>query len=349
MNAVRFLMLLACATASPFATCAQPQSEESLDPGMVNPGYQEKPDWFKNSFLDIREDVNEASETGRRIILYFYQDGCPYCRKLLHDNLGQREITNKTRANFEVVAINMWGDREVVDFKGADTTEKQFAIDLKVMFTPTLLMLDEKGQVVLRINGYFPPHKFLAALDFVGQKLEGQTSFRNYLAKQAPEPATGKLHVQPEYIQPPYRLADTLKHSGKPLMVLFEQQQCADCDELHLDIFARAESKHLLKAFEVVLVDMWSKQSVQTPDGKETTQSQWARELQVNYVPSMVFFNTNGEEIFRTEAYLKAFHTQSVMDYVASNAYLEQPEFQRYIGARAAALEAQGIEVDLMY
>ena len=349
MSAVRFLMLLACATASPFATCAQPQSEESLDPGMVNPGYQEKPDWFKNSFLDIREDVNEASETGKRIILYFYQDGCPYCKKLLQDNLGQREITNKTRANFEVVAINMWGDREVVDFKGADTTEKQFAIDLKVMFTPTLLMLDEKGQVVLRINGYFPPHKFLAALDFVGQRLEGQSSFRDYLAKQAPEPATGKLHVQPEYIQPPYRLADTLKHSGKPLMVLFEQQQCADCDELHLDIFARAETKHLLKAFEVVLVDMWSKQSVQTPDGKETTQSQWARELQVNYAPSMVFFNTNGEEIFRTEAYLKAFHTQSVMDYVASNAYLEQPEFQRYIGARAAALEAQGIEVDLMH
>jgi len=52
--------------------------------------------------------------------------------------------------------------------------------------------------------------------------------------------------------------------------------------------------------------------------------------------------------VFRTEAYLKAFHTQSAMDYVASGAYLEQPYFQRYIAARADALEAQGIHVDLM-
>ncbi len=349
MGVVRFLVIVVLATGNPYAIGAQTQGDEALDPGMVNPGYAEKPEWFKNSFLDIREDVDEATKAGKRVMLYFYQDGCPYCKKLLQDNLGQREITHKTRAYFQVVAINMWGDREVVDFEGEDTTEKQFAIDLKVMFTPTLFMLNEQGAVVLRINGYFPPNKFIAALDFVGQKLESQTALRDYLAKQTTAPATGKLHVQPNYIQPPYRLADWLKRSHKPLLVLFEQKQCSNCDELHLDIFVRAESKRLLKQFDVVLVDMWSQQPVQTPQGKETSLSRWARELRVNYAPSLVFFNTNGEEVFRTEAYLRAFHTQSVMDYVASRAYLEQPEFQRYISARADALEAQGIEVDLMH
>jgi hypothetical protein len=36
------------------------------------------------------------------------------------------------------------------------------------------------------------------------------------------------------------------------------------------------------------------------------------------------------------------------MDYAASKAYLEQTEFQRYIAARAEALEAKGIHIDLM-
>jgi hypothetical protein len=36
------------------------------------------------------------------------------------------------------------------------------------------------------------------------------------------------------------------------------------------------------------------------------------------------------------------------MDYVLSGAYREQPNFQRFIQARADALEAQGIHVDLM-
>jgi len=40
-------------------------TDVQLEPGMVNPGYHEKPDWFKNSFLDIREDIEEAAGEGR--------------------------------------------------------------------------------------------------------------------------------------------------------------------------------------------------------------------------------------------------------------------------------------------
>ncbi|MGB5281776.1 MAG: hypothetical protein WBN37_10720, partial [Arenicellales bacterium] len=37
------------------------ETADQLSPGMVNPGYVEKPAWFKDSFLDIRDDVNDAS------------------------------------------------------------------------------------------------------------------------------------------------------------------------------------------------------------------------------------------------------------------------------------------------
>ena len=60
------------------------------------------------------------------------------------------------------------------------------------------------------------------------------------------------------------------------------------------------------------------------------------------------YFNDKGEEVFRVDAYLKAFHIQSVMDYVASGAYKNQSNFQRYIDERAERLREQGIEVDLM-
>jgi hypothetical protein len=59
-------------------------------------------------------------------------------------------------------------------------------------------------------------------------------------------------------------------------------------------------------------------------------------------------FDSAGKEVFRTEAYLKAFHVQSAMDYVLSGAYREQPSFQRFIQARADALEARGVHIDLM-
>jgi thioredoxin-related protein len=62
----------------------------------------------------------------------------------------------------------------------------------------------------------------------------------------------------------------------------------------------------------------------------------------------MIFFDHQGQEVFRTEAFLRSFHIQSVMDYVATGAYLEEPEFQRYIERRADGLRARGVEVNLM-
>ncbi len=320
--------------------------EQGLLEGMVNPGYHEQPAWFKQSFLDIREDVLEAAQNSKRVVLYFYQDGCPYCKKLLETNFALRDTVARTRQSFEVIAINLWGDREVTGFNGELTTEKRFAADLKVMFTPTMLFLDEGGNVVMRLNGYYPPHKFSAVLDYVGERKEKQLAFRDYWQQQAPPAATGILHSDPAYLQPPYRLSQ--RSAAKPLLVLFEQKDCAACDELHLDILKREESARLLSGFDVVLLDMWSATALQTPDGHDTSAAQWAKKLKIQYAPTLVMFDSGGREVFRTEAYLKAFHIQSSLDYVLSRAYRDQPSFQRFVQARAEALEAQGIHVDLM-
>ena len=85
------------------------------------------PAWFKESFLDFEEDINEATENGKRLVLYFWQPGCPYCNQLWEENFSDQDIVNKFRDNFEIVAMNMWGDREVVSVAGNDYTEKSFA------------------------------------------------------------------------------------------------------------------------------------------------------------------------------------------------------------------------------
>ncbi len=338
-------ILLLLATA-PAWSAGSAQQDEGLLEGMVNPGYHEQPAWFKQSFLDIREDVREAAANHKRVLLYFYQDGCPYCKKLLETNFALRDIVARTRESLEVIAINLWGDREVTGFNGALTTEKQFAADLKVMFTPTMLFLDEQGDVVMRLNGYYPPHKFAAVLDYVGAGMEKQLPFRDYWEQQAPPAATGTLHRDPSHLQPPYRLSQ--RSARRPLLVLFEQKDCAACDELHLDILKRNETAELLKGFDVVLLDMWSAAALQAPDGSDTTAAEWAKKLNIQYAPTLVMFDSDGDEVFRAEAYLKAFHIQSSLDYVLSGAYREQPSFQRFVQARADALEAQGIHVDLM-
>lgn len=347
MNLALRILLLACFYWSP-AFHAQAAREAPLAAGMVNPGHEEHPAWFRESFLDLREDVREAAANKRRVLLYFYQDGCPYCRKLLQDNFGQRAIADKTRRHFDVIALNLWGDREVTGMDGRTVTEKEFAKQMRVMFTPTLLALNEKGEAILRINGYYPPHQFSAALDYAGQGKERDGTFRDYFAALAPPPVSGKLHAEATYLAPPLALDAAVRRSKKPLLVLFEQKSCLSCDELHLDIFRRKESRPLLDALQIAQIDMWSDTPLTTPDGRQTTARAWAKSLNIGYAPTLVFFDATGKEVFRVEAMLKSFHVQSALDYIGSGAYRKQPEFQRYIDARADGLRARGITVDLM-
>lgn len=343
---LRYLVTLAWLLMTlPLVSSAEPPLD-ALEPGMANPGYHDKPDWFKNSFLDLRDDVAEAKAAGKRVMMYYYQDGCPYCKKLLETNFSLRDIETKTQAGFDVIAINIWGDREVIDLQGNMVTEKEFASQMRVMFTPTLVFLNETGNTVLRLNGYYPPHRFMAALDYVSDHVETRMAFRDYVQEQAPVAAFGKLHQNPGYLQPPYQLAKRV--GGRPLAVFFEQPECAACDELHMDILARPESQALLNKYDVVVLDAWAKTSVTTPAGKPTTAGAWAHETNVQYVPTLILFDAQGNEVFRTEAYLKAFHIQSALDYVASGAYTTQANFQRYIQSRAEGLEAKGVHVNIM-
>jgi thioredoxin-related protein len=352
MKARSWLLLLGALSA--FAAAAETpkldilKKEGELGAGMTNPGSHEYPDWFKNSFLDLRDDIKDAAGANKRVMLFFYQDGCPYCKKLLEVNLAQKNITDKMKKDIDAITINMWGDREVTDVNGEHLIEKKFAAKHKVMYTPTILFFDEQGKVVLRINGYYEPHKFLAALNYVSGKHEKEGGFRDYFAKLNPQPAAGKLHEQTFLAKPPHDLTRVKKSGAKPAMVLFEQKDCPACDELHGDIMKRKETLDQIKRLDVVQVDMWSKTPLTKPDGKTTTAVEWAKELDVKYAPSMVFFDASGQEVFRIEAYLKSFHIQSVMDYVASAAYKDEKEFQRYIEARAEHLREKGVTINLM-
>jgi thioredoxin-related protein len=198
--------------------------------------------------------------------------------------------------------------------------------------------------VVLRVNGYFPPHQLMTALEYVAGGHEKSGGFREFYAKKSPPLASGRLHSRPQFLKPPFALA---KRGDKPLLVLFEQKVCGGCDFLHQTIFEDPESRALLARFDVAQLDMWSDTPVTTPEGRRTTAREWARDLGLVYAPSAVLYGADNREVLRVEAMLKTFHVQSVMDYVASNAYREQPNLQRYIDERAGALRAQGVQIDL--
>jgi thioredoxin-related protein len=304
---------------------------------------EEPPAWFAESLLFVKEDAAEAAKEGKRVMLYFGQDGCPYCKQLMEVNFRQARIVDKMKKKFVAVAINIWGDREVTWTDGRAMSEKQLTAALKVQFTPTLLFLDEKGDVALRVNGYLPPERFEAALDYVSGRMENKMAFAEF--RTTARAASKELHQQAFFMQPPYDLRR--KAGAKPLLVLFETPLCAGCDELHRQGFKRKEVLSRIARFDVVRLSSLSGDSLVAPGGQQVKAAAWASSLKLNYVPAMVFFDDQGREVFRIEAYMRPFHLAGSLEYVSSGAYLREPSFQRFLQAESERIRERGGTVDL--
>ena len=307
----------------------------------------EYPAWFKNSFLNIKEDIADAHKSGKRVMLMFTQDNCPYCSALVERNLSQRQIEATLKDKFDVIAINIWGDREMVGLDGKTYTEKSYSAAQKIQFTPSLFFFDEKGDTVLRLNGYVPPPRMQAALDWVSGRQEHTTSFRDFVAaREAPRQGAGAMIGEGFFLNK----ANDLQRRGKqpkPLAVFFEQKDCPDCEVLHRRVLADPETRSMIAKFDNVQFDMWSRDLITTPEGKKMRVRDWVQQLGVNYAPGIVLFNSQGKEVIRWESSFRVFHTLGMFDYVASNDYRKEPNFQRYLGAKTEHIREAGKDVNI--
>ena len=152
--------------------------------------------WFYESFLDLREDIQDSARENKQLVILWEQRGCPYCREMHRVNLRYPEIVNYIRANFNVIQLNLWGDREVKDVDGEATTEKKLARKYGVQFTPTLQYFPSKlndtskkpGQdaEVWRLLGYWKPFHFLNSFVYVKEKgYATQPNFQRWLQARA--------------------------------------------------------------------------------------------------------------------------------------------------------------------
>ncbi len=314
-------------------------------PTFAQVGDEVLPPPFVETFLDLPDDAAQAAKSGKRLLLYFGQQGCPYCKELMSTSFTQKEITDKLAKHFVAIGFDLFGDREVTWFDGKVRREKDLAKFLKVQFTPTLLLLDEKGASIVRINGFYPPHRFSAALDYSAQRLEKKLAFADHMRAVPQTGANPALNEQPFFIKPPHDLRR--KPGGKPLAVLFESKHCAPCDELHKEGFQRQETQAALAKFDVARFGIAARDTLTTPQGKATTAEAWARELKIAYTPSVLFFDEHGKEVFRLEAYLRPFHFASSFEYVGSGAWRKEPEFQRFLQHKAETIRERGGKLEL--
>lgn len=137
--------------------------------------------WGLNSFLDLREDLAEATAKGRRFAVIFEQRGCVYCTKMHTEVLAQKYINDYVRENFTILQLDLFGAREVTDFDGQKLSEAKLAERWGVLFTPTVVFYKEASEVapgqwgppveVTRMSLGFGPATFIDLFVWIKAKI----------------------------------------------------------------------------------------------------------------------------------------------------------------------------------
>jgi thioredoxin-related protein len=150
--------------------------------------------WFLESFLDLGDDLEEATAAGKRFAIMWELTGCPYCKETHFVNFQDPEIRAFAEANFLILQLNLQGSRAVVDFDGEEIEERKLARKYGVRFSPTFLFFPDradgladmpaKDRAVARMPGYFRPPHFLAMFRYVHDEAYGAEQFRSYLKRQ---------------------------------------------------------------------------------------------------------------------------------------------------------------------
>ena len=193
------------------------------------------------------------------------------------------------------------------------------------------MFYDIKGRLALKLSGYRPPYQFRASLEYVADAHHLTESFNEYLSRA--ESAFGfgqdKLNDHDVFKSSQY-LLERRTSGNKPLIVFFEHPKCHACDVIHGGPMNDKETIAQLNRFDVVQLDSTSNAPITTPSGEKTTAKKWSKQLDLSLSPTLLFFNRQGNEIFRANSVVRLYHMKKLLSYILSEAYLTHTSLQNW-------------------
>lgn len=183
MRSITSILVAVCFSISAFAA-------EVGDDGL------HKASWMRDTFKDLREDLEEANSEDKRLMVIIEQRGCIYCTKMHEEVFVVPEIKEFIEENFFVVQINMFGDVEVTDFDGEILPEKEMVKRWGALFTPMIFFFDgdvdetkiASQAAVAHIPGAFGRYTTFNMLNWVVEKgYRSDEPFQKYHARKFQE------------------------------------------------------------------------------------------------------------------------------------------------------------------
>lgn len=114
---------------------------------------------------DFRVETKDSGNKQVPILVLFMTPTCPYCKQALKEFLLPMQRNLKYESEVILRQIDISSKKKLVDFNGRITTQSKFAKDRNIRAVPTVVIFDNLGQELTRIEGMLGADFYQSYLD----------------------------------------------------------------------------------------------------------------------------------------------------------------------------------------
>lgn len=128
--------------------------------------------FFYQSFGDLKEELATARAEGKTAVFVMFDDpDCPWCHKMKETVLSRPKVQEYYREHFRPIQVSTRGDAPMYNFKGEETTGKDFAFkEHRVRATPVFMFFDLDGNPITK---YIGPTRGVEEFLLLGEYVSG--------------------------------------------------------------------------------------------------------------------------------------------------------------------------------
>lgn len=116
---------------------------------------------------DFPQEIKDAGDNGKLLVIMFHQLGCPYCDKMRTRVFPDAKVDAYYSKNFVMIESNIRGNLDVVSPGGEKLSEVDMAKKYRIRATPVFMFFDKEGTEALRLTGFLDAEMFVRAGQYV--------------------------------------------------------------------------------------------------------------------------------------------------------------------------------------
>jgi thioredoxin-related protein len=134
-------------------------------------------------FVDYDRGMEQASESGKRVFLYFGRYGCGWCDKTNKEAFSEAAVRERYVDHYVLVYVDAESGKRLALPSGERITEMELGVRMKVVATPMFAFLEPDGALIFKIAGVQSAQDFLHYDRYVHDGIYQTRGLREYLSE----------------------------------------------------------------------------------------------------------------------------------------------------------------------